>query len=273
MDATKDASGRASLDHSRRASTSISVARQSVDFLLSTSTSTSTTTTASSSNPNVARSLPSRSSPPPSYLLDDDPFANLTPMTVGTRHRASSSVASTSSGIPRRHRPPPIHPELVPGLSLPAVPVGLQTPKSRLQETIDTLADSEGDKLKRVRSQDGDQEMKEKKEESKRKRPKTFFVTMSAPVSPSKAFFASKVPVPPLPSTLFFPVFHLYFDGVLTSLQLILVFLYPQVPNHHPWVLHKPQQPGHSLRPGCSLVQHTSDPHLLLDLVCLHWIP
>lgn len=195
MDATKDASVGSSLDRIRRASTSISVARQSIDS--SVSTTTTTTKRDSSSNPNVAKPTPSRSSPPPSYLLDDDPFANLIPMTGAMRHRQSFSAGSTSSCIPRSQRPPPIHPELVP---LPPMPIGSQTPKSRLQDSFEAGA-HESDKVRRSKSQDGQKEAKGKKEESKRKRAKSFFVTMSAPVSPEKSHFVSKGPVPPLPST------------------------------------------------------------------------
>jgi hypothetical protein len=173
MDATKDASAGA-FDGARRASTSISVARQSIDISLSTSTTM--TTTASTA---LTKSPPSRHSPPPSYLLDDDPFANLTPLTMGTRPRADSFFASTSRCIPRSQRPPPIHPELMPALSLPAVPVWLQAPKSRLQENLDEGA-PESDKVTSSRQA-------QTKEESKGKRAKTFFVTMSTPVSPSIA--------------------------------------------------------------------------------------
>jgi len=205
MDATKDASS-SSFDHARRASTSISVARPSIDPSVSTTTTATKATplTGSSSNSNVAKPSPSRSSPPPSYLLDDDPFASLIPMTGATRRRQSFSVGSSSSCIPRSQRPPPIHPELVPGFSLPAMPVGLQTPKSRLQDSLEAGA-NESDKVRRSKSQE---EAKGKKEESKRKRAKSFFVTMSAPVSPSKSHFASKTPVPPLPSTSSFLSSH-----------------------------------------------------------------
>lgn len=209
MDASKNASGGAFLDAARRASASISVVRQSVDFSLSTSTTTALAI--SSSGSNVAKSLPSRCSPPPSYLLDDDPFANLTPMTIGNKHR-SHSVGSTSSCIPRSQRPPPIHPELVPGLSLPVMSVGLQPPKSRLQESLD--AGTHEGNIRRAKSQNGQKEETGKKEGSSRKRAKTFFVAMSAPVSPSKSHFASKTPIPPLPRKFF--RFYLYIK-VLTS--------------------------------------------------------
>ena len=166
-------------------STSISVVGPLGEPVAGASSSSTT-----SFNSNVANSLPSRSSPPPSFLLDEDPFANLASVKVGTN--GADSRSSVSSIIPHTQRP---HPELVPAFLPPS-----QRPKSRLQEAVEL--DGEG---RRAKSQDTDKEPKKK-----RKRAKTFFVTMSAPVSPSKASSSSKASttdpttlVPPLSGAVF----------------------------------------------------------------------
>lgn len=150
------------------------------------------------STPGISHSvtpISSRSESPSSFLLDDDPFANLSPVAVEPKSRPSTSSGS-SSIVPASERPKPVHPELM----IP--PVLTHHTKSRLQDKI--VEEDEGD------AGSVDQEMmergrrKDRQDDDGSRKKKSYLSAMSAPTSPSRGFFSSRpsadsMPPPPLP--------------------------------------------------------------------------